>query len=130
MDDYMRAKVSKRGVTAADKRKRGQKRKAATTREEVLEQVRAVVLANAVEMAEAVCEEGKRGSYLHSKFMFEVGSLYPAAPAQETDRKTREAQEAESLAALVLKQLELDEIEKEESAARGGVQEAGTGGIT
>jgi hypothetical protein len=124
----MKAAAMKRDSTskrkkAAGKRSGGSKR-ATLTQEEVLERIRAVVLENAVAMAAAVCEAGKRGSYLHAKFMYETAALYPPSAAPEKV-KPSETEEAESLAELVLKRLELDEVEKQEreAAAAGELDE-------
>jgi hypothetical protein len=127
----MKGKSKGKRSNRAGKRGRGSKSQA-PSQAEVLERIRAVVLSNAVEMAEAVCEAGRRGSYLHTKFMYETAALYPAAP-QATESKSSEVEEAESLAELVLKRLELDEIEKQEREAgiAGELEEAvGAGAIT
>lgn len=118
---WVKVRPNSRGKKAATSGARRVSHKGAT-REEVLDRIRAVVLGSAVEMMEAVCEEGKRGSYLHAKFALEAGLLYPP-PAQAADPKVAEAAEAESLAELVLKQLELTELEKKGSEAAGNREE-------
>src|SRR6478752_5440025 len=89
----VKARQNNRGKKATASRAGRASRKGAT-RDDVLNRMRAVVLGSAVEMMEAVCEEGKRGSYLHAKFALEAGLLYPP-PVQVADPKVAEAAEAE-----------------------------------
>jgi len=117
----VKARQNNRGKKATASRAGRASRKGAT-RDDVLDRMRAVVLGSAVEMMEAVCEEGKRGSYLHTKFALEAGLLYPPQ-VQVADPKVAEAAEAESLAELVLKQLELADVEKKGSEAAGNSEE-------
>jgi len=117
----VKARQNNRGKKATASRAGRASRKGAT-RDDVLDRMRAVVLGSAVEMMEAVCEEGKRGSYLHTKFALEAGLLYPPQ-VQVADPKVAEAAEAESLAELVLKQLELADVEKKGSEAEGNSEE-------
>src|SRR6476661_3284613 len=86
----VKARQNNRGKKATASRAGRASRKGAT-RDDVLDRMRAVVLGSAVEMMEAVCEEGKRGSYLHTKFALEAGLLYPPQ-VQVADPKVAEAQ--------------------------------------
>ena len=76
-------------ATKAAKKKSSPKSKKETNPAQVREDVSRMVESEAVEMAQAVIDEGKKGQLATMKYLFEMASIYPA----QADRDSATADE-------------------------------------